>query len=64
MNEEWDSFCKTLRMNHWENAQDIWAELEEKGFPQPILKANTKELFQKSFKFDQIATNDETVAIL
>jgi hypothetical protein len=51
-------------MDHWNKAQKIWANLESTGYSQPMLKANTKELFIKNFQFDTIATNDETVAIL
>ena len=64
MNEEWKIFCQTQRMDHWNKAQKIWASLEDTGFSQPMLKANSKELFVKNFKFDAIASNDETVAIL
>lgn len=64
MNKEWQSFCQTLKVKHWKKAQQIWSKLDDLGFKQPPLKANTKELFKNNFNFDTIATNDDTVAIL
>jgi hypothetical protein len=31
MNHEWEQFCKTLKMEHWDNAQAQWAKLDEEG---------------------------------
>ena len=64
IDNEWSKFCMTLRMDHWVKAQKLWAKLDKSGSPQPILKANTKELYEKGFKFDSIANNQDTQAIL
>lgn len=64
MKQNWNLFCKTLRMPYWKQAQKIWTKLESTGFPQPLLKANTKELYTNAFNFNSIATNDDVVAIL
>jgi hypothetical protein len=32
-------------MNHWMKAQQIFSKLEEIGYAQPLLKANSKELY-------------------
>jgi hypothetical protein len=64
MNKEWSIFCQTLRQEHWNKAQKLWSKLDDTGFAQQPLKANTKELFIKNFKFDSIAKNDDTVSIL
>lgn len=64
IDEEWNNFCQTLRMDHWYKAMELWAKLDKSGYPQPILKVNTKELFQKNFKFDSIANNADTQTVL
>jgi len=59
------SFCQTLDMDKWDKAQEEYDQLsEESQEPLPVLRANTKELFQKGFTFDSIAQNDDVVAIL
>jgi len=45
MSKEWTAFCQTLRMDHWKKALKVWGKLDTIGFPQPLPKANTKELF-------------------
>lgn len=64
MNSEWLAFCKTLELEHWDNAQKTWTDLASSGHQQPILKANTKELFQNSFSFAEVGKNDDVVQML
>ena len=64
MNSEWLAFCQTLELEHWDNAQKTWSEMASEGHQQPILKANTRELFQKSFSFADIGHNDDVIQIL
>ena len=61
MNAEWTSFCQTLELDHWDNAQKIWSKLSKDGHQQPILKANTKELYQKGFSFEDVGKNDDVL---
>jgi hypothetical protein len=35
--------------------------LSKDGHQQPILKANTKEVYQKSFNFEEISKNDDVL---
>lgn len=64
MNSEWLAFCNTLELEHWDNAQKIWSELASEGHQQPVLKANTRELYQKSFSFSDVGKNDDVIQIL
>lgn len=61
MNHQWNMFCQTLDTAKWEKAQEMWTKLEADGHSQPLLKADTKQLFAKSFKFDDTARNDYAV---
>ena len=42
----------------------MWAKLDEEGHQQPILKAETKQIYEKAFQFSEVAKNDATVEIL
>jgi hypothetical protein len=64
MNKQWKMFCQTLRMPYWNKAQKIYSKLDKMGFNEPLLKANTKELYVNAFNFNSIATNDDSVAIM
>lgn len=58
MNKEWKTFCQTLELEHWDKAQKTWTELDKSGKSQPVLKANTRSLYQNSFSFAEISKND------
>lgn len=64
MHKEWDLFCQTLDVKHHDKAIEMWNELAENGHPQDQLKANTKQIYAKSFTFDDISSNDDVVGIL
>lgn len=42
----------------------MWSKLSKEGHQQPVLKTNTKELYQKSFNFEEIGKNDDVLNIL
>ena len=31
MNSEWEAFCQTLELEHWDNAQKAWVQLASEG---------------------------------
>jgi hypothetical protein len=39
----------------------MWSKLSKDGHQQPVLKVNTKELYQKGFNFDEVAKNDDVL---
>jgi len=49
---------------HWDNAQKTWTQLAEEGNHQPVLKANTKEMYQKAFSFAEVGKNDDVIQML
>ena len=61
MNHQWSMFCLTLDADKWTKAQEMWVALEKDGHAQPLLKANTKQLYAKGFKFEDTARNDYAV---
>lgn len=64
MHKEWNKFCQTLELEHWDKAQKTWTDLDQNGHSQSILKANTKYLYQHSFSFGEIGHNDNVLSIL
>ena len=64
MHKEWNKFCQTLELEHWDKAQKTWTDLDQSGHSQSILKANTRHLYQNSFSFAEIGKNDNVISIL
>lgn len=64
MHKEWNKFCQTLELEHWDKAQKTWTDLDQSGHSQSILKANTRQLYQNSFSFAEIGKNDNVISIL
>lgn len=64
MDREWHKFCTAFNLENWEKAQSLWQELDKDGAKPPLLEANTKELYEKSFTFSEVSKNDQTVEIL
>jgi len=64
MKAEWSKFCQTFDLDSYEKAQRLWAQLDEEGANPTVLKANTKELYEKGFNFASVARNDEVVGYM
>ena len=64
MKSEWHKFCQTLDLDYYETAQRKWAQLDNEGAKPELLKANTKELYEKGFEFASVAKNDDAVSFL
>ena len=58
MKNIWNKFEKTGNLDFWQRAQKQWAELETDGDTQPVLQADTKNVFTQSFKFEDLADNE------
>lgn len=64
MNHQWNLFERGLDTENWDKAQALWAKLEKEGHPQSLLKVNTRKIYEKQFKFDEVAKNDFAVSQL
>ena len=61
MQKELDQFSVTLNKKHFENAVQLRSDAKDAGIEDLAIKVHTKDIYQKSFTFPQIAHNDYAV---
>lgn len=58
MNHQWAIFCKSLDVNAYNSALELWSKLKKDNHSQPLPKVDTVKQYREAFKLPGLDKND------
>lgn len=58
MNHQWSIFCKSLDVEAYHRALEMWSKLDSEKHPQPMPTVETAKLYRQAFSMPELDKND------
>ena len=58
MNHQWSIFCKSLDLDAYHRALEMWSTLDSEKHPQPMPTVDTPKMYRKAFTMPELEKND------
>ena len=58
MNHQWSIFCKSLDVEAYHRALEMWSSLDSEKHPQPMPTVETPKIYRQAFTMPELDKND------